>query len=146
LTVEQQYKHMNQRFRHSASDKEICTETEMTLDKFRQLSDRIKRLKIEPFQTPVSRNSAGGNDPLFHNIFGAPNKMFSPVICHKSEIREKLTKAIEALPKTEKLIVSLYYHDELTLKEIAAVLKTSESGISRLYTIAMLRIQSKLRE
>ena len=82
---------------------------------------------------------------LLANIPDSHSRIGSLRTWRKSEIRHALAKAIEALPKTERLIASLYYSDELTPKEIAAVMGTSEAAISRLYTIAMLRIQGKLR-
>jgi len=72
--------------------------------------------------------------------------MGSLLTWRRSVLGKKLARAIEALPKMERLVVSLFYYDELTLKEIASVLKTNELSISRLFTIAMLRIRSKLRE
>ena len=66
------------------------------------------------------------------------------VVLSKSEIRERLIGAIQGLPKMEGLIVSLLYGDELTLREVGAVLGRSEKDISRLHTKAMLRIRSKV--
>jgi RNA polymerase sigma factor for flagellar operon FliA len=62
----------------------------------------------------------------------------------KSEIREMLIGAIHGLPKMERLIISLHHGDELTMREVGAVLGLSENEISRLHTKAMLRIRSKL--
>ena len=59
----------------------------------------------------------------------------------EAEIREMLTKAIEELPKMERLVISLYCYEELTLKEIESVLGISEHCITHLKTRAMLRLQ-----
>ncbi|GAB6173446.1 FliA/WhiG family RNA polymerase sigma factor [Paradesulfitobacterium aromaticivorans] len=55
-----------------------------------------------------------------------------------------LTEAVEKLPEKEKLVVGLYYQEELTLKEIAAVMKLSESRISQLHSQAILRLRGRL--
>ncbi len=60
------------------------------------------------------------------------------------EIREIMADAIEKLPEKEKLVVSLYYYEELTLKEISAIMKVSESRISQLHTKAILRMRGRL--
>ncbi|HZK53849.1 MAG TPA: FliA/WhiG family RNA polymerase sigma factor [Desulfosporosinus sp.] len=62
----------------------------------------------------------------------------------KQERKQVLAVAVEKLPDKEKLVVALYYQEELTLKEIAAVLKLSESRISQLHTQAVLRLRGRL--
>lgn len=62
----------------------------------------------------------------------------------KEEQRQVLATAIEKLPPKEKLVVALYYQEELTLKEIAAVLKLTESRISQLHSQAILRLRGRL--
>lgn len=63
------------------------------------------------------------------------------------EIEEQhkiLAEAVEKLPEKEKLVVALYYQEELTLKEIAAVMKLTESRISQLHSQAILRLRGRL--
>lgn len=63
------------------------------------------------------------------------------------EIEEQhqiLAKAIEKLPEKEKMVVALYYQEDLTLKEIAAVMNLSESRISQLHSQAILRLRGRL--
>jgi len=62
----------------------------------------------------------------------------------KQEQKQILAAAVEKLPDKEKLVVALYYQEELTLKEIAAVLKLSESRISQLHSQAILRLRGRL--
>ena len=60
------------------------------------------------------------------------------------EIKDILAESINKLPEKEKMVVSLYYFEELTLKEISAIMKVSESRISQLHTKAILRMRAKL--
>ncbi|MDR3600691.1 MAG: FliA/WhiG family RNA polymerase sigma factor [Desulfosporosinus sp.] len=62
----------------------------------------------------------------------------------KEEQQQILAVAVDKLPDKEKLVVALYYQEELTLKEIAAVLKLSESRISQLHSQAILRLRGRL--
>ena len=62
----------------------------------------------------------------------------------QEEIVELLTEAIEGLPEKERLVVIMYYNDELTLREIGEVLGVTESRICQLHTKAMLRLRGKL--
>ena len=63
-----------------------------------------------------------------------------------SQIRELLARAISDLPEKEKLTVSLYYQDELTMKEIGEVLGYTESRISQMHSKAMFRLRTKLKK
>lgn len=81
--------------------------------------------------------------PLVNNLVDlAAQEAFSTVEEH--DRLQLLTEAIDKLPEKEKLVVALYYQEELTLKEIAAVLNLSESRISQLHSQAILRLRGRL--
>ena len=61
-----------------------------------------------------------------------------------AEARERLIQAIERLPERERQVISLYYVEELTMKETGAVLSVTESRVSQLHTQAMLRLHAAL--
>jgi len=61
------------------------------------------------------------------------------------ELKKIMSKALLALSKKEQLVMSLYYYDELTLKEIAKVLDLTESRISQIHSKAIIRLRTKLR-
>ncbi|MFT3907102.1 MAG: RNA polymerase sigma factor FliA [Steroidobacteraceae bacterium] len=60
--------------------------------------------------------------------------------------RQAVIKAIDGLPERERLVLSLYYEQELNLKEIGAVLKVTESRVCQLHGQALLRLRSRLTE
>ena len=62
----------------------------------------------------------------------------------QTELREALGEAIARLPEREKLVVTLYYYEELTLREIGEVLGVTESRVSQLHTKAILRLKARL--
>ena len=62
----------------------------------------------------------------------------------QSELRDRIADAIAALPEREKLVVALYYYENLTLREIGEVLGVTESRVSQLHTKAVLRLRAKL--
>jgi RNA polymerase sigma factor FliA len=62
----------------------------------------------------------------------------------QTEIKEALAESISALPEREKLVVTLYYYEELTLREIGEVLGVTESRVSQLHTKAILRLKAHL--
>jgi|WetSurMetagenome_2_1015567.scaffolds.fasta_scaffold845422_1 RNA polymerase sigma factor FliA len=63
------------------------------------------------------------------------------VLFQESEIRRMLTEAIESLPEMERLVISLYCYEELTLKEIESVLGIDEPCVAQLKSRAMLKLQ-----
>jgi RNA polymerase sigma factor for flagellar operon FliA len=63
----------------------------------------------------------------------------------RTEVREQLADAIARLPERERLVISLYYYEELTLREIGEVLGVTESRVSQLHTKAVLRLKVRLQ-
>lgn len=81
---------------------------------------------------------------VLRTLAGAPE--LSPLhALYRTELRETVTQAIDALPGKERLVVSLYYYDELTLKEIGKVLGTNESRACQLHRQALWRLAKALR-
>ena len=66
------------------------------------------------------------------------------VICQKEEMQRILGQALDRLPENERLVMTLYYYEELTMKEIGQILNVNESRISQLHTKAILRLRSRL--
>ena len=61
-------------------------------------------------------------------------------------MKATLAKSISQLPEKEKLVISMYYSDELTMKEIGKVLNITESRVSQIHTQAIIHLRSKLRK
>ena len=143
--LEKVYKELEQRRGRPASDKEVCDELGISLEEFYELVDQIKGLNLGSFHEMASQEDDRNSEPLIKYIPDAP-QMDPFFVFHKSEIRHLLGNAIDALPKKERLVVSLYYFDALTMKEIGKVLGVNESRVSQLHTKAMLRLRTKLRK
>ncbi|MDY4903172.1 MAG: RNA polymerase sigma factor WhiG [Treponema sp.] len=74
----------------------------------------------------------------------SPSSLNPDVIVEREEIRRIIIEAINELPLNEKKVIVLYYHEDLTFKEIGQVLNVSESRISQLHTKANLHLRAKL--
>ena len=66
-------------------------------------------------------------------------------VIESSEVKSTLAAAVESLPPQERTVISLYYFEGLTLKEIKNVLEVSESRVSQIHAQAVIRLRSKLR-
>ncbi len=62
-----------------------------------------------------------------------------------TELKQIIAKAIDTLPEKERLMISLYYYEELTMKEIGEVLSITESRVSQIHSKAVFRLRTKLR-
>ncbi len=143
--LERVYRELEQRLGRPATDKEVCEAMAISLDEFYELLDQIKGLNLGSFQELSAQEDEKNSEPLVKYVPDAPH--LDPFfIFHKSELKEILSGAIDALPKKERLVVSLYYFDEMTMKEIGKVLGVNESRVSQLHTKAMLRLRTKLRK
>jgi RNA polymerase sigma factor FliA len=70
------------------------------------------------------------DDPLFRYLDG--------------EMRERLTQAIDALPERERMVMTLYYYEEMTMKEIGLILGVVESRVSQIHASAVLHLRARL--
>ena len=143
--LERVYRELEQRLGRPAMDKEVCEEMEISLEEFYELLDQIKGLNLGSFQELSGQDEDKNSEPLVKYVPNAPH--LDPFfVFHKTEIKDILSVAIDALPKKERLVVSLYYFDDMTMKEIGRVLGVNESRVSQLHTKAMLRLRTKLKK
>jgi RNA polymerase sigma factor FliA len=133
------YKNLDQQLGRPARDTEICKAMKITLEEFHQILDRMKGLGIGSFRRIGCEAKHDSQIKYIPDALETNSLEFQ-----ESEIREKLANAIEELPMMERLITSLYFFDELSLKEIEAILGINENCISQLQTKAMLRLRSRL--
>jgi len=126
-----------------ASDAEIAKEMNISEEEFQQTVMKVSGTSI------LSLNDVWySGDDSDHMSIGdsieAPSSLNPDVQVEREEIRKVIIQAINELPEKEKMVIVLYYHEDLTFKEIGQVLEVSESRISQLHTKANLRLRSKL--
>lgn len=93
-------------------------------------------------ETFIDNEGDSGGTPLNLLVDTEAQEAYRTI--EKEEQKQILATAIDKLPEKEKIVLALYYQEELTLKEIAAVLKLSESRISQLHSQAILRLRGRL--
>ena len=122
---------------HAPSNEELARHMKISIDEVESLLSDISTfnmISLEEFLTDKSEA-----------VLESKNVLDSPeFIYEKTEIQENLVEAIEELPEKEKLIISLYYYDELTYKEIGNILNLSESRISQIHSKSILKIKNYL--
>jgi len=125
------------------TDVEIAKKLGVTSDELEESLHEISRSSIAALDELWSPSGGGDQIALIDTIedeFG-PDPELS---LEQTEIKEALAESISSLPEREKLVVTLYYYEELTLREIGEVLGVTESRVSQLHTKAILRLKAHL--
>ncbi|GGX80000.1 RNA polymerase sigma factor FliA [Litchfieldella qijiaojingensis] len=136
--LDEAIRRLEQKLGRAADEREIASELEMELDEYHQLLGDTNGGQLLPFEELV----AEGAEPSAEDR--APPSPFAALA--DGEQRERLVAAIEQLPEREKLLLGLYYQEELNLKEIGAVLGVSESRVCQLHSQAVSRLRAKLAD
>jgi RNA polymerase sigma factor for flagellar operon FliA len=141
--IEEAIIRLESRLGRTATDAEIAESMGLTEQEFQQTVLKVSGTSV------LSLNDVWySGDDSDHVSIGdcieSPASLNPDVIVEREEIRRVITEAINELPEKEKMVLVLYYHEDLTFKEIGQVLNVSESRISQLHTKANLRLRAKL--
>ena len=124
------------------TDEEMANELQLSLDDFQVALLQISNSTIVALDEPWTVSDASGDQVSLLDTLPDQAARDPESIIDQSELR--IADAIAALPEREKLVVALYYYENLTLREIGEVLGVTESRVSQLHTKAVLRLRSKL--
>ncbi len=116
----------------SATDEEICEAMGLSSEEFVKVVTQINVSTVIPLDDYMRAETAA-------NAVPSPQENLE-----KQERQAMLAKAIDRLPERERQVVALYYHEELTMKEISLVLGISEARVCQLHTKAIFRLRGYL--
>lgn len=111
----------------------------------------LGRMLLESAHVIVSLDgaSSGGDDDgevqSLRDLLHDPDAAGTDELVEENELVERLSLAIDSLPPRDRLVLNLYYHEELTLKEISRVIEVSESRVSQIHTAAVMKLRALLR-
>ena len=142
--IERAIAELEARLGRAPSDEEIATKVGLTQEELADSLTEISRSSIAALDELWTVGSSGGDaisliDTIEDQAAQGPQDALS-----QTEMREAIGEAIARLPEREKLVVTLYYYEELTLREIGEVLGVTESRVSQLHTKAILRLKARL--
>lgn len=132
-----------QRLQRSPTEEEIAAELNLTIDGYHQWQVEISGVNLARLE------SAGADDAedrdLLRCLSSDPNELPSALL-ERRELQRVLTVAISKIPRMEQTVLGLYFHDQLTLREIAKIAGLHESRISQLKAQAVLRLRNCMAE
>jgi len=122
---------------------EIAEEMGISLEKyFKNLSDFHDTTLFSMDEYIKSQHLEASSEKTFQELI--ISKEDSSAHLFRKELKQVIAGAIKTLSRKEQLVISLYYHDELTLNEIGGVLKLTESRISQIRSEALIKLKKKL--
>jgi RNA polymerase sigma factor FliA len=146
--IEKAYGKMEKRLGRPAEAEEVAQLLGLELGEFQQLMDETKAVSLITLDGPCSHpdGRSGLSDNDLQEVLPDEKVEDSFLSVHLSELQDIMVEAIEALPDKEKLLISLYYYEELTMKEIGQIMGYTESRISQMHTQAMYRLRHRFRD
>ncbi|HOJ80780.1 MAG TPA: FliA/WhiG family RNA polymerase sigma factor [Clostridiales bacterium] len=137
--LEKAYWEVENELGRSATDKDIADKLNISVEELHKLLNEVNVSSLISLEDFLEQNYEIGVEPTSGRRQDRPE--YEAEI---NELSEILGNAIDKLPEKEKMVLTLYYYEELTLKEISAIMKVSESRISQLHTKAIMRLRGKL--
>ena len=144
-TLRQKQKKMDQAMRklemeqgHQISDEDLASELGITMDELAVWQNQMQITNLVSLDEFLEQGSEVQNE-VGSFSFSQPEEMVE-----KEELKKMLVEALDKLTENEKKVITLYYFEELTLKEISRILEVSESRISQLHTRALQKMQKQL--
>jgi len=141
--IERAIRDLESKLARAPTDEEIAGKVGITTRELEDSLIDISRTSIAALDELWSTSSEGDQVSLLDTLED-PESIKPAEALDETEMREALAEAIDRLPEREKLVVTLYYYEELTLREIGEVLGVTESRVSQLHTKAILRLRSRL--
>ena len=127
----------------TATDSEIAKAMGMTESEYQSTIMKVSGTSVLSLNDVWYSGDDNDHMSIGDNI-ESPSSLNPDVIVEREEIRKVIIQAINELPKNEKMVIVLYYNEDLTFREIGQVLNVSESRISQLHTKANMRLRAKL--
>lgn len=141
--VEEAHSKLRSELGRNPSEPELAAELGMNLCGLQRLLGEIDGLEVGSLRIESPRH--GREEDLCEYL--ADDSEETPLfLCMRSEMRQLLARAISELTEKERRVLALYYYEELTMKEVGAVLGVGESRISQIHSTTVVRLRARLSE
>jgi RNA polymerase sigma factor for flagellar operon FliA len=131
------------RLGRTATEPELAVELGMSLQDFQHLLGELRGLDLGSLQAE-STDSKSDDEVISYQPGGADRDPF--FLCLRGEMKSLVAAALEELDEKERQVVTLYYLEELTMKEVGLVLGVGESRVSQIHSVALVRLRVRIEE
>ena len=145
--VEKAHRALEATLQRSPSDEEMAGKLEISVEDFQGVLLEIANssvLALDDLWTFADPDGGGGQISVLDTIQD-PGAIDPEAEAHAAELKDRLAEAIEHLPERERLVIALYYYENLTLREIGEVLGVTESRVSQLHTKAVIGLRTRFQ-
>ncbi|MCQ2080682.1 MAG: FliA/WhiG family RNA polymerase sigma factor [Lachnospiraceae bacterium] len=122
-----------------ATDEEIATGLGVSNEEYAEMQSQMKITGVVSLNEFMETGAEVPSEQTTQYRFETPEEALD-----KEELKQKLIEALQLLTEKEQKVVTLYYYEDLTLKEIANILEVSESRVSQLHTKALAKMKTKM--
>ena len=141
--LERVYMRIEQQKGRQATDEEVCAELNVSQGEFHELLSEVRGISLLSFDDIA--NLSKSDKKSLHG-YGDSSKIATPFNeVSSAYLKNLIAEAIGDLPEKQRLVLSLYYYEDLNLKEIGKVLDVTESRVSQLHTQAVLKLRARLK-
>ena len=141
--LENTYAELEKRLGRPATDEEVATAMDVGVEKLHKIVNRVSNVSMVSLERDTKNSNT--KHSLLDRLISEDNETPFDRL-DVAELRDMLANNIERLPEKERVVISLYYYNELTMKEIGKILKLTESRVSQIHTKAVIRLRGKLRK
>ena len=139
----QAYADLERQHGRSAADEDVAAVLGLNLDTFNAWLTDVRGVSVVSLERPLERDADGHpGTGLAQLVDATPNPL---QLVEAQDLRTHLAAAIDQLPEREKVVLALYYDEELTMQEIGTVLDVTESRISQMHTKAIIHLRAALQ-
>jgi len=137
---------LEHKLQRAPDDEEMSAELGISVEEFQAALVQISNSTIAALDELWSVSASSGDQVSLLDTLHDPDAPDPERALDATELKDRVAEAIARLPEREKLVIALYYYENLTLREIGEVLGVTESRISQLHTKAVLRLRSHLQD
>ncbi|HEV2418064.1 MAG TPA: FliA/WhiG family RNA polymerase sigma factor [Terriglobia bacterium] len=142
--LENSHSRLRQTLERTPTEHELAKDMRISIEELRTLMCDLRGLNLGSIQA-IQQEDGGKGEQVFKYVPNSPDE--DPYfLCLQSELKDYLARAVGELPERERQMLALYYKEDLTMKEVGAVLGIGEGRISQLHSSAMAFLRVRMKE